>query len=428
MNQIIRQPAVYLAGLTLLLAGCKPPGGGASGGSTGSSVATAAKTNDLDATPSKTAPTTVQVIPARQGQLTTKRRVSATISAGRDSNVAAASGGTVARVNVTEGDRVVAGQVLAQLDTTSLQQSVESARLSLQNAQINLQQAQRNTGLSGNQLQQAVLAAQSNLAKAQATYTANQQVYALGGISAADLQASQANLAQAQADLASARNNLAQNGQSGSGSLALLQNQVASAQNALAQAQENLSKASVRAPFAGTVASVSAKVGEFLAAGASAARLVDPSTLQADFKVAPGDAASLKAGTPVNVTYQAVNSVGRIASANAVAGSDRLVPLKARITQASIPVGAIAQVSYNVTLGGGVLLPSGAVLTDADTTSAFVVKGERAVQLPVTILAEAGGQVAVRGLTAGQQVVNPIPSGLQDGVAVQVSKVGGTGP
>ncbi len=409
----------------LLLTGCRPPGAvgaGAAAGTSGASTARTASGNNLDATPSKTAPTTVKVVTASSGSLNAKRSVSATISAARDSNVAAQTGGTVSAVLAQEGDQVQAGQVIVKLDDTSLRQSVQSAQLSLQNARINLQQGQRNTGLSGPQLQAAVAAARTNLVKAQAAQRTNEQLFALGGVSKADLQTSTATLAQAQADLASAQNNLAQNGQSGSGSIALLQNQVATAENALAQAQDNLAKANIRAPFSGTLGDVPAQVGASLASGATAFRLVDPNTLRADFKVPPSDVNALKAGTLVNVVYQGSHSTGRIVSSNSVAGSDRLVPLKARISQADIPVGAVAQVSYNVSLGGGVLLPTTAVQTDDDTTSVFVVEGGQARQVSVTILAESGGRVAVRGPESGQSVVNPIPSGLQDGASVQVQR------
>lgn len=406
-----------------LLAGCRPPGGAATTGTSSSGTSSAGAStgaaNNLDATPSKSAPTGVQLVTARSGSLTASRSVSATISSARDSNVAAQTGGTVAAVLFQEGDRVQAGQVVVKLDDSSLRQSVTSAELSVQSARINLAQAQRNTGLSAGQLRQAVQAAQSNLAKAQATAQANAQLYAAGGISRNDLQASQAALAQAQADLTSAQNQLAQNGQSGSGSLALLQNQLASAENGLAQARDNLARASVRAPFAGVLGNIPAQVGASLAAGQTAFRLVDPTRLQADFKVPPGDVGALVAGAPVNVSYAGQRLVAHVKTANRVAGADRLVPLSARLPEANLPVGAVAQVSYAVTLGDGVLLPSGAIQTDGSATSVFVVEGGVARKTPVTILAESGGQVAVRGVEAGQRVVSPVPSGLQDGASVQ---------
>jgi multidrug efflux pump subunit AcrA (membrane-fusion protein) len=47
------------------------------------------------------------------------------------------SGGKLAEVNVAVGDRVVAGQVLARIDTTDLRLSLEQARATLAQAQAN---------------------------------------------------------------------------------------------------------------------------------------------------------------------------------------------------------------------------------------------------------------------------------------------------
>ncbi len=417
MPALSRRLTLALLG-TLLLGACTKPASDAS------VKTTTTTTNDLDAAPPKNSALDVSVTTPKRGSLSVARSSSATLTAARDSQVAALTGGAVVRVLAQEGQGVQAGQVIVQLDDSALRQTLESARLQLGNAQISLAQTRRNTAQGDPQLQSSVAAAQANYDKAVQDVAASRTIYALGGISAADLKSSEAALAQTQSALAQAKNTLTQNGQSGAGSLALLENQVQSAQVSVKQAEENLAKASVRAPFSGTVASLSAKLGEYVNTGAAVFRLVDTSSLSADFSVSPSDAAALGAGTPLNFDYAGKTYLAQIKAGDRVAGSDRLVPLSTRLYGAgNLPVGGVGQMRYRVTLGQGLLLPTGAIQNDGGENGVYVVREGAAARTTVQIVAESQGQVAVSGLPPSAQVIYPVPPSLQDGTAV---KVGGS--
>ncbi|WP_161880324.1 efflux RND transporter periplasmic adaptor subunit [Deinococcus alpinitundrae] len=418
-----RPPSPALAtllGLALLLGACTKPADSGTDAKT-----TASTTNNLDAAPPKSSALDVSVIKPTQGALSVSRTASATVTAVQDSQVAALTSGAVTQVLVTAGQSVKAGEVVVQLDTSALRQTLESAQLQLKNAQINLSQTQRNTNQGTGQLQSAITAAQANADKALQDAQSSRKLYALGGISQADLTASEATLAQTQSALALARNNLTQNGQSGGSSLALLKNQVSSAEVSLRQAQENLTKASVRAPFSGTVASVSAKLGEYVNTGTAVFRLVDGSRLTADFNVSPGDAAALSAGSKLNFDYGGKTYLAVIKEGDRVTGSDRLVPLTTRLSGASastLPVGGVGQMRYRVSLASGTLLPSGAIQNDGGDNAVYLADGGAAQRQTVKILAESQGKVAVSGIPAGTQVVYPVPPSLQDGASIKVGE------
>ncbi|GAA4019397.1 efflux RND transporter periplasmic adaptor subunit [Deinococcus rubellus] len=417
-----------LLGLALLLGACnKPAADKAGAGSPASSASTTTTSgqNNLDAAPPKSSALDVSVIQPKQGGLTVSRTASATVTAVQDSQVAALASGAVTRVLATAGQSVKAGQIVVQLDPSAIQQALDNAQIQLKNAQINLDQTRRNTGQSTGQLQSAITAAQANADKAQQDAQSSRKLYALGGISQADLTASEATLAQTQSALSLAKNNLTQNGQSGGSSLALLQNQVQSAQVAVRQAQENLAKASVRAPFSGTVASISAKLGEYVNTGTAVFRLVDGSSLTADFNVAPGDAAALGAGSKLNFDYGGKTYLAVIKEGDRVTGSDRLVPLTTRLYGASasnLPVGGVGQMRYRVTLASGTLLPSGAIQNDGGDNAVYLAEGSTAVRRTVQILAESQGQTAVSGVPAGARVIYPVPPSLQGGASIKVGE------
>ncbi|WP_102128412.1 efflux RND transporter periplasmic adaptor subunit [Deinococcus planocerae] len=406
--------------LLLLLAACSP--GGQGGADAGSGAARPAATrNDLDAAPAKTTALAVRTVPARAGTLSVQRTASATIRADRDSNVAAQASGTVERVLAQEGDRVGAGQVVVRLDDTQARQALENARLQAQQAQISLEQARTNTGQATASLGAAVQAAEASLEKARQDAASAENLYGLGGISQADLNAARSALAQAESALAQARNNLSQNGRGGQSSLALLQTQLETARAGVRQAQENLTRTAVKAPFAGVIASLAVEVGEFAAQGSPVFRLVDENSVKATFNVSPADAAALQPGTRLNLGYGGTNYVAVVQDASGIAGSDRLVPVTARVQGGgSLPVGGTAQVRYRATLGNGVLVPTGAIQVEGGENAVYVAAQGTARRVPVTVVAESQGRVAVRGVTAGARVIFPVPPSLQDGASIRV--------
>lgn len=414
--------------LLLLLVACSP--GGEEGVQPEQTGAAPARTrNDLDAAPTKTTALAVRTVPARGGTLTVQRTVSATLRAARDSNVAAQSGGAVTRVLAGEGERVRAGQVVMQLDDTGARQALENARLQLRQAQINLEQTRTNTGQATASLGAAVQAAEAGLQKARLDAASAADLYALGGISQTDLTAARSAQAQAESALAQARNNLAQNGRSGQGSLALLQAQLESAQAGVRQAEENLARTGVKAPFAGVVVSVNVEVGEFAGQGSPVFRLVDPGSLRAAFNVTPADAGTIRPGTRLNLDYGGRTYLATVQDAAGVAGNDRLVPVTARVEGGgNLPVGASAQVRYRATLGGGRLVPSGAVQVEGGESAVYVAQDGVARRTPVTVVAEAQGRVAVRGLEPDARVISPVPPSLQDGTRVRETPGGGETP
>ena len=431
-----RLPLALLLCAPLLLVACQKPGTAGTAKATTTQSQAAPKGNNLDAAPSKTTALQVKVVAATAGSLSVSRTASGTVKSSRDSNVAAQASGAVGRVLVQVGDRVEAGQAVVTLDDTALRDSVNSAQLQLQNAQINLQQGSRNTGQNSGQLQASVASAQANLSKAQQQEAANRNLYGLGGVSRSDLTASQAALAQAQSELAQARNALSQNGQGGTLSLPLLQNQVAQARASLSQAQSNLSKASIRAPFAGVIAALPLGVGEYVQTGATAFRLVDTSALSVDFGVAPAEAAGLPTGTPLNILYGDQKLTGRVKEGDRVAGTDRLVPISVRLdgvasggapaSAGSLPVGAAVQVRYTLKLGGGTGLkvPVSAIQQTGGSNVVFVNVGGVARQTTVGIVAESGDSAVVSGLKEGDTVISPVPPSLADGAPVTTGSAG----
>jgi HlyD family secretion protein len=148
--------------------------------------------------------------------------------------------GTVQTVLVDVNDRVTKGQVLAQLDTTKLDQQLASDRASVQSAQASIAQAEATLGES-----QASLKRQQELARVSGGKLPSQ----------ADMDNAVASADRARADLLSAQASLAR------------------AEATVAIDTTNISKATIKAPVDGIVLTRSVEPGQTVAASFNAPEL-----------------------------------------------------------------------------------------------------------------------------------------------------------
>lgn len=128
---------------------------------------------DKQAKGKRTGPPVVPVQTASVERGTIARRVAVTgnIVALQDVSLAARVSARVTSVTVREGDRVRAGQVLVQQDTTDLVSTVRQAQANVQNTQAQLAQAQTNYQIQVSQAKQNILTARAQVAGAQYNYS-----------------------------------------------------------------------------------------------------------------------------------------------------------------------------------------------------------------------------------------------------------------
>ncbi len=175
------------------------------------------------------------------GTVRTTISATGTVSAQSSTSLSFQQSGTVTQVNVKLGQQVHQGDVLAQLDTSALQNSVSVAQANLDAANIKLHQLM--TGNTPDVLaaaDQSVVSAQSALDKANNDYTdltnptASTAAAAQQAVTAAQAQLDQAQAARARLDPAPADIAAAQ------AAVAQAQSQVTSAQNTDQAAANNL--------------------------------------------------------------------------------------------------------------------------------------------------------------------------------------------
>jgi HlyD family secretion protein len=121
---------------------------------------------------------TVAAVPAKVITLTQNLEVTGDVTTSSDSQIGAKTTGRVVTVNVSDGDHVTAGQVVAVQDTAPLQAQlaqaqagVLTAQASLAQAESSLTQAVRNATINPSRSTAAVLSARASLKQAQANLT-----------------------------------------------------------------------------------------------------------------------------------------------------------------------------------------------------------------------------------------------------------------
>jgi RND family efflux transporter MFP subunit len=283
----------------------------------------------------------------------------------RQSVIAAQVPGRVTEVRVRAGDAVKAGQLLIRLDARTAADQVASS------------QAQ-------------VAAAQAQLEAARRDYERNKRLYEKRYISQAAMEQAETQFKAAEAQ---ARASMAQAG-------------VAATQSTYT---------TLTAPYAGTVASVSAEVGDMATPGTALVALYDPGELRVVAQLPASHAANLAADKPVRVTLSGgeksraleVSRVTVLPTINPATHTREVrVPLPAG-TEGIAP-GMFARVAFPLATAAAprLTVPASAVVRRPEFTAVYTVDASGRAQLrQVRLGREAGGAVEVAaGLAPGDRV------------------------
>ena len=316
------------------------------------------------------APTTVHAIEASTGPAAQTIRTNGILANKDEFRLAFKVGGVIKRIAVNEGDTVLAGQKLAEIEQTEIEAQVEQARQAHEKAQRDFQRGER--------------------------------LYADKVISLEQLQD--------------------------------LKTQTAVAEAALKAAQFNRSYAAIVAPHDGTVLRRLAEERELVAAGAPIlvlggkeqgfivrAGLADREVVQ----VKPGDRAEIRLDALPEKTFE--GTVTEIASAADPASGLFNVEVAVQAQDVSLRSGLIAKLHLSPSAAGGetnVYVPMSAIVEgEGHRASVFVIDGAHARRREVHVAFIEQDRVALDGgLSAGERVVTDGALYLEDGEAVSVAQ------
>ena len=229
--------------------------------------------------------------------------------------------GNVSKLFVAEGDKVTANQLLAQLDTSSLEREISSSQSNLVSARAELARTQAqedidkldfNSNVKNAQIQEANALEAYNQAKA--SQDVSKQLFEAGAASKNELDAANDALARASRQLQQAKTSVetALARKTSFNQLKAAQSRSAEArieqlQTSIANTQERLEEAKLYAPFAGTITAIGFEEGDSVSQ-ANKINLVNTDSLNIIVKFDENRALELAQGQTATITPDANSS------------------------------------------------------------------------------------------------------------------------
>ncbi len=342
-------------------------------------------------------------------------RVSGTLNAQEDADVAAEVAGRVIATPVERGSRVSANDALVRL--VASEGEAQAAEAQANAAQLEARLGMTNAAAFAVERVPEVANAQATLQLARTEFERARMLHEKQLLSQAefDQRSAQAEATARQYDVA--RNSAAQQYQ------ALL-----AARARVTLAQKALADTTVRAPFAGVVGERFVSIGDYVTRGTKVATVMRVDPLRVELTVPEQYVSAVASGRAVTFevdAYPGETFVGQVRYVSpSVAADTRALTLEAIVPNPSnrLKPGffATARIEQAAMLPG-LLVPAAAVRTVAGTARVFVIVGDRVEERVVMVGQRVGEQDEITsGLKVGERVVAKDVDRLVDGVRVVV--------
>lgn len=376
----------------------------------------------------------VQTATVQQESLTITITANGIVQPEQSVNVSPKSAGILKELRVQEGDRVQQGQILAQMDSSSLAGALTQAKGQLASAQAALQRV-----LAGNRTQDIAQAearvrdTQAALRQAEQVFQQNQQLFQTGALSQREYNASLAERDRAVAQLNQAKQALSlQQAGARPEDIAQAKADVTRAEGQLQTVESQINDTVIRAPFSGVVSRKFADPGSFVTpttSGSAVSSATSSSILalaannQVVAKVAETSIPRIQLGQSVTLQADAfpdetfTGRVTQIATQSTVEQNVTNFEVKMSVADPKnrLKAGMNMNVQFNVgQLDNVLVIPTVAIVRQEEGTGVLLAgkEGGRSRFQPIkTGMTVNDKTVVTAGLAAGQQVMLSFPPG-----------------
>jgi len=311
--------------------------------------------------------------------------------------------GYVREVRVQAGDSVKPGQVVAILDAKEIDTGLKQAEAARSEARSAMPE-----------MDNAIAAVKAQLDLANATSKRMQTLFEQRSITDQEFDEVSAKRRMAQANYEMALSKRTQ-----------LEQKIRQADETVAQAAAMKSYTEVLAPFAGTIVERKAEPGMLAVPGTPVAVIERSGGYRLEAAVEETQLEMIRLGVPVKVTLDAfgkeVNArVGEIVPA--LDPESRTFTAKIDLP-GGLPVrsGMYGRATFPLGEKQALVVPAEAIVAQGQVQRVYIAEGGAARGRLITAGARLDGNTEVlSGLSAGEQVIAPVPAGLEDGSLVEV--------
>ena len=347
------------------------------------SVGACNKTSEADAADAKNAAMTIgteNIAVVTLGEVMSGPTLSGALMPERQADVRAQVGGSVLQTYAEQGQRVRAGQLLAQIDASGLQDAFLSARSALTSARNTADVASRELARS-------------------------EKLLAAGAIAERDMEQTRRASIAASAGLADARARLA-------------------------NAQKQLSNTRITAPISGVVSERQVSAGDVVQPGGATFTVVDPSSMRLEASIPAEQLDQARVGVPVSFTvngYPGRTLTGRVTRINPTADpATRQVRIIASIpnTSGALVGGLFATGRLASESKSGLIAPVSAIDQRSTVPAVMRIKQGKVERVPVQLgLRDDGAEkiLITSGVQAGDTLLLGAAQGISAGTVVKVS-------
>ncbi|MDQ3033959.1 MAG: efflux RND transporter periplasmic adaptor subunit [Myxococcota bacterium] len=359
-------------------------------------------------------PVAVQTAVSRGHEQPVTLMLDGTLVADEESRLTSVVAGRVVEVLVERGSVVDEGDPLVRLRDVDYRLQAASARAQLEQARARLGMTESGSVPRADEMPD-VRAAQSAVELAENNLRRAEELAQRGVLAEQALDETRQRAAQAREQYQTTLNNAR-------GSIASL----ASARSTLSQASTSASEATIRAPFAGEIASRDVSVGEFVTQQTPVVTLVRTDPLRIEVQVPQQHLTAVRPGQRVTIRVDAVPGrtfEGTVRYVSAAVQRDTrgltveaVVPNEDRLLRPGLFATARIETGETQPVA---IVPASAVMTEAGVDRVFVVRDGVVEERVVSIVERTGDEIVIEdGLEAGEQVATGALDQLADGVRV----------
>lgn len=355
------------------------------------------------ATPVAAAPVAIHTAAAGEQEWPSGFEATGTVRARTSGAVSSKVMGYVQQVSARVGEHVRAGQTLVTLEVRDLDSAVRTAEVSKAEVQAAIPEAES-----------SIAAARANQELARATFRRMEDLFAKKSISNQEFDEASARLKAAEANYEMARARRAQ-----------IDSRLAQADQGIRSAGVMRDYAKLTAPFAGVVTARNVEPGNLATPGTPLLVVELEGSLRLEAMLDESRLGSVKVGQTVEVSLEALDKtlMAKVTEIEpSVDATSRSYTVKIDLPSlAQLRSGMFGRVVFATSARKVLTVPAGALQERGQLQTVFAVEdGAAHARLVTTGERGAAGVEILSGLSAGEQVVRPIPAGLQDGAKVEV--------
>lgn len=372
----------------------------------------------------------VKVAIAQQENLPEYRTFPGKIAALNEMSIVPKMGGKVEQILVKEGDSVKAGQTIIMLEQKDVLSQVNQAQAAYEAAMTqlnNLKNGQLPQQIA--QLEAAVSQAEANFNNAEKNYERMKTLLDEEAITQQQFEAAELQYKVAKEQYESAKTQLELTKEkTAPGSIDLASAQVKQAEAALSAAKTALDNCVITSPVNGVIGSITAKVGQLVAAGYSVATVGDLNTIEIQINVTEDKVTGLKVGQEAEISSDALGDTtlkGKVVSVSPFKDArTQVYPVKVQAPNENniLKSGMFARVKLTVELHENVVtVPEDAIVYYNGTSTIYTIENDVAKALNVEVGPVSMGKTIIKsGLEPGAEIIVEGQEFVTDGMKVKV--------